>query len=572
MRWSSLLAAAALMALGSLPGAAQQAPEAAARAVPAPPAAGAYRLQKNDFLAISVTPEREFSRYNRQTKVRIDGRVLLYKIGTFTAATRTLEELGAEIEAQIPPDEKTQAKAEVTVKLLSPSYELRKGDQVAISVSSHKEYDAEAVVLPDGSVLLRNVSATPALEKTLPALALDIRYDLISGEDLVNPKVSVTLVRAAPEEAPKPPARRFITISGAVATPGPVEYEDGLTIRRALVLAGGLLREANHQDIRVYPKAPVKPAVAAAENAVGAKAAAGGKQEPPAAEKSPLDPKARGKFEEVGGFYRVVFPADEVMLSSAPEPLAVGSTPEAPRAIDPQNTELVLADGDAIEVRLRPVINQSMVRLSGLVRTPGLVPLTPKMRLEDLFKEGGLSPLADPKRIQVYRNGKKLEREPLDLQAEVQAEPPKKFLLEANDEIYVPRIGDSVIVIGGVQTPGWRPLKMVEKTVDGKKVIQGQTIREFFLQNDTEVTAGNQDLPTTYNPNLADLKAVEVIRDGKVAQKVNLIEVTRKEGRTDNIALKPGDVIYLPPKGRPNRGPLTYLREVPYLGFLFGLF
>ncbi len=520
--------------------------------------------------------------------------VTLILIAALVTAVGNPRELFAQ-----PEGEKTPAAA----KAVTRDYRLRPGDQISVSISPQKEYDVEAIVLPDGTAFLRNIGTVRAEGKKVSELEAEVTR-LLDGE-LVNYKVTVTLLRLAPEPPPAPKPRRFITVAGAVASPGQIEFEDGLNIRRALVLAGGLLREADPRGIRVYPRPEGERVL---------RATALPAMKPTPAELFPTDP--RKHLIQPGGYIPVSI--EDVELNEAQaekQPPAAPSnkrgsamTPglASTRAADPSegiNAALEIREGDAIEVHLRPVEKQATVRLSGLVRTPGTLALTDDMRLEDVFKEGGLPPLADPRRIRVYREGKRVEwngaklglvpekRIPppgdtagdpktavaadpgpwVNLQEEILRPPHQKLRLQKGDEIYVPKIEDSVIVIGGVQQPGWRPLERVP--VEGSAgQFRGQTIREFFLQNSEQVNPGAQDLPGVFNPALADLTKVEIIRGGQLKARVNLNEIKRKESRTDNIPLETGDVIYVPPRRAPDRGPLYYLRELPYLGFLFGLF
>lgn len=496
-------------------------------------------------------------------------------------------------------------------------YRLRPGDQIAVSISPQKEYDVDAIVLPDGSAFLRNIGTIRAGGKKLSEIEADITR-LLEGE-LVNYKVTVTLLRLAPEPPPPPKPRRFITVAGAVASPGQIEYEDGLNIRRALVLAGGLVREADPRGIRVYPRP---------EGAKTAQAPPVRKADASPSELFPNDP--RKDLIQPGGYIPVALPDSDrngpAGAMPAPTPAGTGTRDTAPRTPAPSptrpgtepsnpavkgvNATLEIWEGDAIEVHLRPVEKQPMIRLSGLVRTPGTLVLTEDMRLEDAFKEGGLPPLADPRRIRVYRQGKRvlwngttvtLVRETLpkpegqeaaeepkpagdrkktavqdpgpwiSLQDEILRPPHQKLRLQNGDEIYVPKVEDSVIVIGGVQQPGWRPLELVPDEKNPGQV-RGQTIREFFLQNSRQINPGAQDLPGVFNPAIADLGRVEIIRGGRLLERVNLNEIKRMEKRDDNRVLETGDIIYVPPRRAPDRGPLYYLRELPYLGFLFGLF
>jgi protein involved in polysaccharide export with SLBB domain len=111
---------------------------------------------------------------------------------------------------------------------------------------------------------------------------------------------------------------------------------------------------------------------------------------------------------------------------------------------------------------------------------------------------------------------------------------------------------DTVMLVGAVSSPGPRPFK-------GE-----QTIRDFFLQS---TDAG------VLNPANVNLVKTQVIRRGeKKPFDVDLQQVLKKPQRKDNLVLKTGDIIFLPPRRDRGRGLYDYIRDVPMVGFLFGLF
>jgi polysaccharide export outer membrane protein len=354
-------------------------------------------------------------------------------------------------------------------------YRLRPGDEVSISVTPQKDYDCAGVILPDGRVYLRTVGPIKAVGLSIPELEMLLRKKL--DEDLVDPEVRVALVHIAPDAPEKPvemPKLGRITIVGAVGRTGPMELEEGLRLRKALDLAGGAGREADLTHVAI------------------------------------IHPDLRRTIVDI-------------------------STAE--RVSDPKSN-LILKDGDSIEVPLlppAPVALANPVRISGQVTNPGQFDLKQGMTLEDLLITAGRpTTLADLSHVELRRTG----QAPKIINLTSQQDPSSNggMRLEAADEIVVPELKNTVLIIGAVQTPGARGLKT------------GMTVRDFFLDPAQAVTI---------NPSSQNLDHVRIIRQGaKEPFRVDLDGVLKKPARKDNIALQPGDVIFISPRDTTQQGGL----------------
>jgi protein involved in polysaccharide export with SLBB domain len=225
------------------------------------------------------------------------------------------------------------------------------------------------------------------------------------------------------------------------------------------------------------------------------------------------------------------------------------------KVLDPMQNRLV-QPGDSLEVKQLttppPPRAVGMVRISGAVLNPGQIELKSGMGLEDLIVDAGKPiPLADIEHIQLRRPGQPIriinliEQRKLELEGTV--------LLEPGDEVFIPIQKDTVVLIGAVPKPGPKALK------------PGNTVRDFFL-------SGGEETASALNPTMADLSGAQLIRRGQGAQKVNLKNVLAKANNPQNVELQPGDVIFLPPKKGPKRGPLDYLGQLGPLGILFTIF
>nr|WP_276561076.1 polysaccharide biosynthesis/export family protein [Vibrio scophthalmi] len=109
-------------------------------------------------------------------------------------------------------------------------YQLAAGDVISIKV-----YGEENLTIDEQKIDNREVIDYPYLGviklggKTLEQVQSEITQGL-QGDYLVNPKVNVAIVQY-----------RNVYINGLVNKPGGYEYEPGLTVQKAISLAGGVM-------------------------------------------------------------------------------------------------------------------------------------------------------------------------------------------------------------------------------------------------------------------------------------------------------------------------------------------
>jgi polysaccharide export outer membrane protein len=369
-------------------------------------------------------------------------------------------------------------------------YRLRPGDEVSISVTPQKDYDCGGTLLPDGRLYLRTVGPVKAVGLSIPELEDLLRKKL--DEDLVEPQVRVALLRIAPEPTEKPaelPKPGKITLVGAVGRSGPMELETGLRLRKALDLAGGAVKEADLTRVAI------------------------------------IHPDLTRTIVDI-------------------------STPE--KVSDPKSNVL-LKDGDSVEVPVlppAPVALANPIRISGQVTNPGQFDLKQGMTLGDLLITAGRpTTLADLSHVELRRTG----QAPRILNLLDQQNPGANadLKLEPADEIFIPDLKNTVMIIGAVQNPGARGLKA------------GVSIREFFLEPQQAVAI---------NPGSQNLDEVRVIRQGtKQPFNIDLDGVLKKPNRKDNISLQPGDVIFISPRDTRQTGFLNNINRWLPTTWLLGL-
>ena len=90
-----------------------------------------------------------------------------------------------------------------------------------------------------GSQQQGNHGAQPALHKN--RITAELRDAIIAGlkpDFLIDPRVSVSIVRYRP-----------FFVNGQVNRPGGVDFQPGLTMRKAISLAGGFTERANKKEV-----------------------------------------------------------------------------------------------------------------------------------------------------------------------------------------------------------------------------------------------------------------------------------------------------------------------------------
>ncbi len=118
-------------------------------------------------------------------------------------------------------------------------YRLGAGDKLNITVFGEKELSMEIRLSDAGSFLYPFLGEVQAKNKTISELQFLLTSSLKDGY-LVDPKVYVGILEYRP-----------FFINGEVGKPGGFAYQPGLTVRKAISLAGGLTPRASLTKIYV---------------------------------------------------------------------------------------------------------------------------------------------------------------------------------------------------------------------------------------------------------------------------------------------------------------------------------
>ena len=117
-------------------------------------------------------------------------------------------------------------------------YKLNAGDSVRIHVYGESDLSFEQLLIgQNGRISYPFLGELKVTGKT----AAQLQQDLIDGlkpDYLIDPRISVSIVKYRP-----------FFVNGEVKRPGGVDFQPGLTLRKAISLAGGFTERANKKEV-----------------------------------------------------------------------------------------------------------------------------------------------------------------------------------------------------------------------------------------------------------------------------------------------------------------------------------
>lgn len=125
------------------------------------------------------------------------------------------------------------------VSVASDSYRLGAGDVINISVYGEDDLSRQKYRLPDSGSISFPFGEVRALGLSLVELEKRVA-DGLRGGYLINPRVSVSIDEYRP-----------FFINGQVDKPGAYPYQPGMSVRKAVALAGGFKERASERNIFV---------------------------------------------------------------------------------------------------------------------------------------------------------------------------------------------------------------------------------------------------------------------------------------------------------------------------------
>ena len=121
----------------------------------------------------------------------------------------------------------------------SSQYRLNAGDLITIRVFDEDDLSMEARLTDAGTISYPFLGEVQVRGKTVGELEQFIISGL-KGDYLINPRVNVTIAEY----------RKFF-VRGEVNKPGGFSFEPGLTLEKAIALAGGFSQRANKKNVQV---------------------------------------------------------------------------------------------------------------------------------------------------------------------------------------------------------------------------------------------------------------------------------------------------------------------------------
>lgn len=138
------------------------------------------------------------------------------------------------------------ATASNTSQLLSMStYRLSVGDLISVTVFGEEDMSLEEARLTDaGTISLPFLGEIKVSGMTVGSLQTHVENQL-QGDFLIEPNVTVRIVEY----------RKFF-VHGQVRQPGGFSFEPGLTLEKAVALAGGFTERASKREVEVIREDP----------------------------------------------------------------------------------------------------------------------------------------------------------------------------------------------------------------------------------------------------------------------------------------------------------------------------
>jgi polysaccharide export outer membrane protein len=117
------------------------------------------------------------------------------------------------------------------------NYQLGPGDRIKIAVYEEKDLTVETALTDAGTIAYPFLGEIRVAGLTVGQLS-ELIVSRLKGPYLINPKVSISVTQY-----------RSFFIYGEVQKPGSYPYQPGLTVQRAVAIAGGFTERASRRAI-----------------------------------------------------------------------------------------------------------------------------------------------------------------------------------------------------------------------------------------------------------------------------------------------------------------------------------
>jgi len=124
--------------------------------------------------------------------------------------------------------------------LAQGGYNLNAGDAVRIHVFGEPDLSFESLLIGQNGRISYPFLGELKVTGTSASELQQLLVDGLQPDYLIDPRISVSVVRYRP-----------FFLNGEINRPGGVEFQPGLTLRKAIALAGGFTERANKKEILV---------------------------------------------------------------------------------------------------------------------------------------------------------------------------------------------------------------------------------------------------------------------------------------------------------------------------------
>lgn len=422
------------------------------------------------------------------------------------------------------------------------------GDKLSVVVAEDEKLNGEYTVLDDGAITGVGFGRVVVAGKTVEQARLLIRDAL--KKVLKSPTVSLVV---------KEQKKRFVFVTSLTgAAPGPLEFQDGLDVRR--VMTGIVVPEqADQYEVRLFRKGQLagKDFLDRILTGVGEFGSTGLKPDDVVtlAEVAKYRVFVSGKVKAPGEF-RVREGTDAlqaVALAGGTDEAAVGEVSTSVQVrrgatlfeVAP-NERFPLEAGDTVIVA---VPEQIKVSVGGDVQTPGLWTVRKGTELlAAIQRSGGLDPDGSLRDVLVIRKG---EAYLVDLSPAQDGKLVNPFPVEDGDTVYVQRNEDRLTILGFVKEPKTVTMK------EGREYRLAEAVSE----------GGGPDARGSYHRVYLGRKD----QNGKIQVEEYRLDAFLKDGDiTQNPVLQAGDVVMVgEPKGFKLADVTTVLSNALLINTLF---
>ncbi|MDH3690445.1 MAG: SLBB domain-containing protein [Gammaproteobacteria bacterium] len=210
---------------------------------------GDYRVAPGDVLAITVFGEPDLS--VPEVRVPANGAISYPLLGEVIVANLTASELEQQMTGLLLDGYLRNPRVTVTILQYRPFYV--RGEVKEPGAHSYAEGLTvdKALVLAGGPLETADLAAVGLLREG----DSDNQPDLVTHSALVQPGDILTVPSLPEPEEEQEEQVSYIYLYGEVTAPGSYEYHNGLTVEKAIALAGGFAPRASKRKIKITREA-----------------------------------------------------------------------------------------------------------------------------------------------------------------------------------------------------------------------------------------------------------------------------------------------------------------------------